>query len=228
MDVLTSGASVPDLPGCVATGKTLDATLRRIQGRSSCTSADCCQGCMGRTMVSLQLIAIDDALRRSLEDPHADFARAYGASLGESTGVAKDVVAQTMALLVQSPRAPEWGGYLVVDPERAMVIGTCGFKHGPEADGSVEIAYFTFPAFEGRGYATAMARELLRRAVHSHVVREVIAHTLPERNASTRILEKVGMRCVGEAHDPDVGTVWRWAHNPGVTSGPEAGTQPPR
>ena len=26
------GASVPDLPGCVATGKSLDAALRRIQG----------------------------------------------------------------------------------------------------------------------------------------------------------------------------------------------------
>jgi len=26
------GASVPDLPGCVATGKTLDTALRRIQG----------------------------------------------------------------------------------------------------------------------------------------------------------------------------------------------------
>ncbi|MDZ4341218.1 MAG: type II toxin-antitoxin system HicB family antitoxin, partial [Candidatus Binatia bacterium] len=26
------GASVPDLPGGVATGKTIDATLRRIQG----------------------------------------------------------------------------------------------------------------------------------------------------------------------------------------------------
>jgi predicted RNase H-like HicB family nuclease len=26
------GASVPDLPGCVATGKTIDTTLRRIQG----------------------------------------------------------------------------------------------------------------------------------------------------------------------------------------------------
>lgn len=25
------GASVPDLPGCVATGKTIDAVLRRIQ-----------------------------------------------------------------------------------------------------------------------------------------------------------------------------------------------------
>ena len=26
------GASVPDLPGCVATGKTIDAARRRIQG----------------------------------------------------------------------------------------------------------------------------------------------------------------------------------------------------
>ena len=26
------GASVPDLPGCVATGKTLDMALRRIEG----------------------------------------------------------------------------------------------------------------------------------------------------------------------------------------------------
>ena len=29
------GASVPDLPGCVATGKTIDAVLRRIQGAIS-------------------------------------------------------------------------------------------------------------------------------------------------------------------------------------------------
>jgi len=26
------GASVPDLPGCVATGKTIDSALRRIEG----------------------------------------------------------------------------------------------------------------------------------------------------------------------------------------------------
>ena len=26
------GASVPDLPGCVATGKTVDTALRRVQG----------------------------------------------------------------------------------------------------------------------------------------------------------------------------------------------------
>lgn len=32
--LVTVGASVPDLPGCIATGKTLDAAMRRI-GRLS-------------------------------------------------------------------------------------------------------------------------------------------------------------------------------------------------
>jgi len=37
-----------------------------------------------RTMPSITFIAIDDALRRSLEDPDADFAGVYRASLGET------------------------------------------------------------------------------------------------------------------------------------------------
>src|SRR5262249_43634614 len=123
----------------------------------------------------------------------------------------RDVVSQTLAMLDRVPRSPEWGGYLAVDPRRGLVIGTCGFAHGPDAERRVEIAYFTFPGFEGRGHATSMARELARRAFASAEVREVVAHTLPERNASTRILEKVGMKRVGEARDPDAGLVWRWA-----------------
>ena len=55
-----------------------------------------------------------------------------------------------------------------------------------------------------------MARRLLLRATESPAVRVVRAHTLPERNASTRILERVGFVRAGEAHDPDAGTVWRW------------------
>ena len=100
----------------------------------------------------------------------------------------------------------------LVNSDQALVIGTCGFTHGPEADGTVEIAYFTFPEYEGRGYAKAMASELLTRALQSSNVRDVIAHTLPEHNASTRILESVGLQHVGDADDADVGKVWRWAY----------------
>ncbi len=167
-------------------------------------------------MPSIRLIRIDDDLRRIVEEASDDFAKAYGATMGESKPLIREVVSQTLALLMKVPRAPEWGGYLVNDHEQAVVIGTCGFTHGPEADGTVEIAYFTFPEFEGRGYATAMARELLNLALQSGTVRTVIAHTLPERNASTRVLEKIGLQLVGEAHDAEVGKVWLWAYRPAV------------
>ena len=170
-----------------------------------------CASAGRRGMTSIRLIAIDDRVERIVRETGDAFEQAYGSSMGESTAAVRDVVAQTLALLRSAPRAPEWGGYLVVDQERNLVIGTCGYAHGPEADGTVEIAYHTFAAFEGRGFATAMAREMIDRAVRSGVVREIVAHTLPEHNASTRILERVGLQRAGEARDPEVGTVWRWA-----------------
>ena len=50
-----------------------------------------------------------------------------------------------------------------------------------------------------------MATKLIRLAAASLVVRRVIAHTLPQPNASTRVLERVGMAQVGEVMDPDDG-----------------------
>ncbi len=163
-------------------------------------------------MPSVRLIRIDEDLKCALEEPGGGFETAYRASVGEHGETAREVVAQTLALLEKSPRDPAWGGYLAVDPERGRVVGTCGFKHGLEKDGSVEIAYFTFPGFEGKGYATAMAGALLRLALESERVREIVACTLPERNASTRVLEKVGLRWAGETVDPEDGRVWRWEY----------------
>jgi RimJ/RimL family protein N-acetyltransferase len=104
----------------------------------------------------------------------------------------------------------QWGGYFVVDAETREVVGSCGFKGQPTADGMVEIAYFTYPDFEGMGYATAMAMKLVELAATTTTLKQIIAHTLPEENASTRVLEKVGMSFVGEVIDPDDGCVWRW------------------
>lgn len=80
----------------------------------------------------------------------------------------------------------------------------------PNDEGAVEIAYFTYPGFEGQGYATEMARKLIELASGSTAVRRIIAHTLPEANASTRVLERAGMTFVGEVIDPEDGRVWRW------------------
>ena len=56
-----------------------------------------------------------------------------------------------------------------------------------------------------------MAAALIDRARDAKCVRTVIAHTLAEDNASTRVLQKVGIQFVGEHNDPEDGVVWQWS-----------------
>lgn len=52
---------------------------------------------------------------------------------------------------------------------------------------------------------------LLREAYSSPDVEAVMAHTLPERNASVRVLEKCGFEAEGEAGGGEH-AVWRFRH----------------
>ncbi|UCD49192.1 MAG: GNAT family N-acetyltransferase [Phycisphaerales bacterium] len=163
--------------------------------------------------MEVSLLEIDNDLAQTLaEDPRACESR-YGVCLGENAELIRQVIEQTLVLFKAVPRSTPWGGYLAVDEDTKNVVGTCGLKAGPDSDGVIEMAYFTFPSFEGCGIATAMAGLLIELARSSHEVREVVAHTLPERNASTRVLEKVGMERFGKVIHPEDGPVWRWSRS---------------
>jgi len=101
-------------------------------------------------------------------------------------------------------------GFALVHRATDVVIGTCGFKGPPGADGMVEIAYGVVPDHQGKGYATEAAEALVAYAFSSGEVRVVRAHTFSEANASTRVLAKCGFRPVGEVIDSEDGSVWRW------------------
>lgn len=161
-------------------------------------------------MDRLRLIPIDEELARILALGSEGFELQYEAYLGSHFDVVSDVVKETLEHIRKTPREAPWGCYLAVDEASSEVHGTCGFKFGPDAAGCVEIAYFTFPGYEGRGNAVTMASNLLRIALASPIIHRVIAHTLPERNASTRVLEKSGFAFVGEVEDPEDGQVWLW------------------
>ena len=120
---------------------------------------------------------------------------------------ALEVLTQTIELLTRDPRPDPWGSYLALDD--ATPVGLCAFKAAPDTEGTVEIAYMTFPAFERRGHAAAMAGALtgIAFAAGSPLV---IAHTLPRENPSNRALRRNGFVYAGETMDPEDGRVWRW------------------
>jgi ribosomal-protein-alanine N-acetyltransferase len=119
-----------------------------------------------------------------------------------------------LALVDGSSSVDPWiHGFVVSHRDTDGVIGKCGFTGPPRADGSVEIAYVIEPEHQGKGYATEVAAALVSYAFESGQVGMVRAHTLPEPNASTRVLTKCGFRRVGEIIDPEDGLVWRWERN---------------
>ena len=158
----------------------------------------------------IQLLPLDGpTLDRLLAGPDAFLSTicANGAEVRESIAA---VAHSTRQHQERVGSRPPWVGYLAQAIASSKLVGACGFKGNPDAAGSVEIAYFTFPAYEGRGYATEMARHLVQIAWQAGSVQCVLAHTLPEINASGSVLGKIGMTKTGEELDPEDGTVWRW------------------
>lgn len=171
-------------------------------------------------MTKVDLVPITAALAKALEFGPETVEARHGARLDEDVeALTREVVGQSLELLARVPRPAPWGCYLARDANTRKVVGACGFKAGPDAQHTVEIAYSTFPPYEGRGFATAMARALMEIAASAPEVRRVVAHSVLEQGASTRILEKLGMRYAGPVQDPREGTVGRWEGKLGVPVG---------
>ena len=161
-------------------------------------------------MPAIQLVRLDPAIEQAVHSDPAFFESMVEEDWPKIAGVVQKHVGRTLTAEPLSVDTLAWDGYFVVEPTTREVLGTCAFKGDPDASGVVEIAYLTFPEHEGRGYATAMASRLIALAAESPAVQQVIAHTLPQKNASTRVLEKAGLAFAGEVVDPEDGAVWRW------------------
>lgn len=110
----------------------------------------------------------------------------------------------------QDPSLDTWGSKLIVHTADNLLIGMCGFKGAPSPEGVVEIGYEIKDTYRGRGLATEAAAALVDFAFAHSEVRTVWAHTLPQLNASTRVLTKLGFVHIGTVQDPTDGEVWQW------------------
>jgi RimJ/RimL family protein N-acetyltransferase len=151
---------------------------------------------------------------RALREGSAVYERRFGLAVAEGvrefvTGA--EVSESFLERLHASTASDPWtDGLGIVDASDGVLIGLCSFSGPPDADGAVEISYGIAPAYRGRGFATQAAQMLITRARASGRVRTVRAHTLPEYNASTRVLEKCGFTLQEEVMHPEDGLIWRW------------------
>ncbi|MFN2572114.1 MAG: GNAT family N-acetyltransferase [Gemmatimonadales bacterium] len=152
-----------------------------------------------------------------LEDPER-FEQLAGLALADGLRglyTSGEISPRWIAALRAAPAPDPWRhGFWITERGGQEVVGSAGFKGPPDADGVVEIAYGLAPSREGRGYATEAAAALVRFASADARVRVVRAHTLPEANASTRVLRKCGFVHIGDVVDPEDGPVWRWERSP--------------
>lgn len=100
-----------------------------------------------------------------------------------------------------------WVGYVIIREDQ--LVGTCGFTGQPK-EGKVELAYWTFSAFEGNGIASFACQALIEIARKEDPQLTMTAKTAPEHNASTKILQKNGFVYSGVVQDEEIGDSWLW------------------
>jgi len=96
---------------------------------------------------------------------------------------------------------------VVVDNE---VVGLCGYKLPPTADGVVEIGYGIAPCRRNLGHATRAVRAMMELARLDLAVSHVVASTAVANAASQTVLKRNGFAQSGASHDPDDGHLIWW------------------
>jgi [ribosomal protein S5]-alanine N-acetyltransferase len=103
-----------------------------------------------------------------------------------------------------------WGSFFITHKMDKVLVGTCGFKGGPDEEDIVEIGYEIKEDYRSQGLASEAAKGLMDYAFASGRAKKVWAHTLAFENASGSVLKKLGFTFIGEFHDPEDGDIWRW------------------
>jgi len=92
----------------------------------------------------------------------------------------------------------DWLSAAIVERASGATVGDVAFHWVSERDRTAEIGFILDPRHQGKGYATEAARGMLDWAFGTAGLHRVIGRTEARNTASSRVLEKLGMRL--EAH----------------------------
>ena len=144
----------------------------------------------------LELIPLPAAAAAVLPDARAEAARIIGSILPDPWPLPEllDVLPMQAAT---TPDRERFGIWLIVERETTTVVGDIGF-HGPPDDGRMEIGFSVIPDRRRRGYAAEAAGAIVEWALRQPEVREVVARSDADNEASARTLARAGFARLAE------------------------------
>ncbi len=146
----------------------------------------------------LTLVALTPELARAALEDRAKLGRMLAARVPETwpgADFARMLPRLARGVELASPGAEPTR--LIVHTTDGVLIGETGFHGPPDGSGTVEVGYSIAPEYRGRGFAFEATRALFDRAFDRPGIRRIVAACLDDNLASIKVLEKLGMRCVG-------------------------------
>jgi [ribosomal protein S5]-alanine N-acetyltransferase len=157
----------------------------------------------------VELIRLDGDLLEALTDDPKSALRGPWSNPEVAAQYLPQIADATRALYEKRGNEFPWIGYLARREDNQALVGTCAFATPPNDENEAEIAYYTFPPYEGAGHGMAMAAALIDIAREGDLD-SLTAKTLPQENVSTRILRKLSFDLEGPIVDEEDGDVWLW------------------
>ena len=158
----------------------------------------------------MNLLPCDADTLRAVVAGREALAAHLGVGVPEGWPAFPEAYAHALDVVVADPEIVRWWTHVFIERAAASLVGAGGYTGRPTSEGVVEIGYEIAREFRGRALAAEAARGLVEHAFTDPAVTAVIAHTRPESNASTRVLEKIGLVRVEDVEDREEGTLWRW------------------
>ena len=164
-------------------------------------------GCADLRAGSLRLVAISPAMLRVDEARDwpqlAAMLRAEVSAEWPPREWEPHVYRFILAQYEEFPATEGWHRYMVLSDglgRQRRLVGAVGAF--PKTGGEAEIGYSTLPEFQRRGLATAAARALTEWLLQQDGVAAVTACTYPPMGESIKVMERCGMRYVGDGDEP--------------------------
>lgn len=112
------------------------------------------------------------------------------------------------SLLAADPDQSGFAGYYLIGD--GQLVGTCGFKGPPDANGQVEVGYSVIAPRRRRGYASGAVALLVEKAFADPRTTAILGETLADGAASEGVLRRCGFEFVGTRTDDQDGKVMRF------------------